>query len=565
MAENETKKTPRDILRVVFRRRRLFLLSASLFIIIALIVGHYWPVKYTGATKFERRSDPAMEEARGRGGSQSFETIKLTLGHELAGQRAVERAFEELGLARGLPHDGEGHLTKAGRQQKQEKVRELMEKVSVSWDVRSENVDLVSVSVTHSDPSLAQQLPDTLVKNYISLVSRRIRESLTASRDFLLDQVQDAEDRVKELTDRKINFETKHAGTMPESPGALQERIQQISSDIDTLRRSQKMAKQTLARLGALKDKKEPTTQPSAEEQPREVIRGPNPELKRLQLQLTEAEEQLNHLLTVNHMTEKHPTVLSLKGRIEQLEKQISETPEEIVIQRIFGDGPRGDDGYAAAVAAAKSDFETATSELVRQEARLDSLQALMANFAPIRQEYLAIVDNLDKAQTEADTWRKRLTGVEMKLAAEVAKRRTHLDAVEAAQPQFRPSSPKPMMVIGVAFIGGLGFAAALVFLANMLDRTLSTPEEVQESFGVPVCGVIGEIKTTRERITGGVGSFVVTPILGLVIIVAIGVATFSLTLWLKQPENYKQWRAAPIPYIQQVVLDRTLDQPELN
>jgi uncharacterized protein involved in exopolysaccharide biosynthesis len=526
-------------------------------------------VEYTGTTKFERRSDPAMESAAGRG-SMSFETIKLTLTHELAGLQAIERAVDELGLTQGLAHDADGHLTKAGRQAKQELVRGLMQKVNVSWEVRSENVDLVSVSVTHSDPNVAQDLPDTLVKNYISLVSRRTREWLTASRDFLMDQVQDAEARVKELTDKKIDFETRHAGTMPESPGALHERIAEVESDVKSLRRRRTAAKQTLARLDALeeKQKKQPTTQPAEEEEkPLRVIRGPNPERKRLQEKLAQAEEQLNNLLTVNHMTEKHPTVITLKSRIKSIEKQIEETPEEIVIQKIFGEGDGGQSGtvYAAAIAAARSEYETTTDELARQEARLDALQALMSNFAPIRQEYLAIVDQLKKAVKEADRWRKDLTSIEMKLAAEVAKRRTHLNAVEAAQPQYRPSSPKPMMVIGFAFIGGLGFAAAIVFLTNLLDRTLTTPEEVQSNFGVPVCGVIGEIRTRRERLVGGLGRFVVMPILGLVIIAAIGTATFSLTLWLKQPANYKQWRAAPVPYIQQIVLDRGSDRSELN
>jgi hypothetical protein len=122
------------------------------------------------------------------------------------------------------------------------------------------------------------------------------------------------------------------------------------------------------------------------------------------------------------------------------------------------------------------------------------------------------------------------------------------------------------MMVIGFAFAGGLGFAAALVFLVSMLDRTLSTPEDVQQSYGVPVCGVIGEIRTRRERVVQGIGRFIVMPVLGLVVIAAIGVATFSLTLWLKQPENYRQWRAAPVPYIQKIVLDNVPDdRPEVN
>ncbi len=549
MADHVHNRSLRDILRMVFRRRWLFLLGASLFATLALLGAHHLPVQYTGSTKFERRSDPASEQGLEKG-SQSFETIKLTLNQELAGQKAIERVIDELGMTRGLPRDSDGQLTSQGLRARQELAESIRQAVTIRWEVRSQSVDLVSVTVTHPNADLAQKIPDTLVKNYINLVGERMRQRLTASRDFLQAQVRDAEQRVKEYTDRRISFETRHAGMMPESPGALQAQIQRITSDIDTLRRQQSMAEQTLARLGSMQ---QTATAPTS--QPVQVIRGPNPELARLQQQLRQTRDSLAVSASVGHMTESHPTVMTLKSRIEQLEQQIAETPEESVLQTIYGSGAASD-SIAADMAAAQADYDTSTRELERIEARLDALQVLMANFAPIRQEYLSIVDSLNKETKEADLWRSRLTNVQMSLAAEMASRRTHLDAVEAAQKQYRPSSPGLMVVLAFAFVGGLGFGGALVFLSNVLDRTLATPEDAREQFNVPVFGVIGEITTRHQRRMRRLRRWLLGPAIASVVLVALGLSSLSMMLWLRHPEKYARWRTAPVSFVTETLAE---------
>lgn len=558
MAEGSDKKTPRDLLRVVFRRRRLFLIGASLFSIAALSGAHFFPpVKFTGETIFERRSDVAAGRTLERG-SESFETIKLTLQHELAGRDAVESVAEEVGLMKGLAHDLQGQLTRGGEMAKQEILRELMKDVKVTWEVRSENKDLISVAVTHRDPKLAQLIPNTLVKNYIHQVSEQTIHRLTASRDFLLKQVRGGKTRLMEERNKRIDFETKHAGMMPETPGALQERIEQFTSKIETLRRQQRIAKQTLARLKALR---QPTTAPAtgpattapttATSQPIRVVLGPNPELNRLKSQLLDYEQQLDTALTFRHMSERHPTVKTLRQKIAQLKQQIRETPEEVVLEKHFGTGRDGESFVAqAAAAAAQSDLETTTRDIERLQKRLEGDLALMANFAPVRREWEEIVDKIQKEEAELQRWQSRLTGVEMDLAAEAAKRRTHLNAVQAAQEQIRPSSPSLWIVLGFALVGGLGFGGGLVFLANAMDRSVRAPQDVSEYFDVPVHGVISEIVARRQCISRWLRRWTLGTIATVAILAGLSISGLSIVLWLRYPDDYRAWRDAPVEFV---------------
>ena len=543
MAETKRKPTPRDILRMVFRRRRMFVLGAAAFALTALIGAEYMPLKYTGTTIFERRMDTAsLEITRSR--TETFESIKLTLQHELVGRTAMERAVTELDLTRGMHRGPDGELTLKGQMDKQELVKALMDKTQMQFNVRSPEVDLISVSFTDEDPDLAQKMPNTLVRNYITRISEEIVSRLTKSRDFLQTQVGNADGRLQEATRARIDFEAQHGGMLPDSPGALQERMQQMSTDMDTIRRQQAVAKQKLQRLKALAEKAA-----AAPGEPIQVVKGPNPELDRLKQDLRTFRDDLANAMILRHMTEKHPTVQTLHKKIEEIEKEIEETPEETVIQKIYGSEGPGDD-LAMALAAAQSEVEMADKELERLQGRLNAVQLLVANYAPVRQQYLELSTKVGEFEAEKQSWQNRLTGVQMALEAEVAKRRTHLNAVQLAEKQFRPSSPKLLYVLGFALAGGLAFGGAVVFLSNTLDRSISATQDAAKHFNLPVCGVIDEIATPGERLWRNVRRGVVEPTIALILVGIIAVAGLNIALWLHYPEEHKQWQEDPTAFV---------------
>ena len=549
MAETSGKKTPRDLLRVVFRRWRPFVLGASLFAIAAMLGGQLVPLKYTGETKFERRGDPASEEnARAR--SESFETLKLTLQHELIGFDAVAKAAEDEGLMTGLPHGPDGQLTHQGIIARQELVNRLIRTLKVTWDVRSEQVDLVTVSFTHDDPLLAERMPNTLVRNYINRIGQQTVDRLTVSRDFLEKQVKECTTRVDDITKKRLEFEAKHAGALPDNPGALQQRIEVLTKDIDTVRVQNTMARDKVARFKALGLA---TTGPSS--QPVQVIRGPNPELKALQGQLQKFQEDLDSALALNRMTENHPTIKMLRKKVEQLKEKIKETPEEAVIHSVYGVSQQSGD-MAMQMAAAESEVEVTDRELQRLQAQLSEHQRVMANFAPIRQEYIQMLEKQREVEAERTRWQQRQSGVQMDLAAEIANRRTHLSAVQVAQKQSKPSSPSLLMVLALALGGGLAFGSGLVFLTQMLDRSISTTEEAARHFGLPIHGVTEEIVPPRLRARRRMRRWILGPVISFVVLAALVVSAVNIAIWLEYHDLYAEWRRSPVGFLVQAALD---------
>lgn len=591
MAKTDAKKTPRDVLRVIFRHVRLLLLAAAMFAILALLGATQLPEKYTGTAMFERRVDPAAEELRG-GQSESFESRKLTLRHDLAGRHAIERAAADLDLLTGarFPRNPDGSLTPRAQRAKQELINGLQESLEVAWEVQSEQVDLVSVSFTHADPDLAREFPNTIVHNYITWVSDKIVERLRDSEQFLKGQVAQCQRRYEQANAERIEFVSKHAGMMPERPGGLEESIREIESRMDMLRRDKTLAEKKHARLVRLKEEIEsvreqattrpatrpaeesapttqpagPTTRPSPEDlgEPSQIVWGRNPRLDELETELQAARDALSTMLEVHRMTDKHPKVQAQKRRIEQLEQQLAETPEQIQVETVYdrrkpAQPPRRmlpNIDLTVELADAQSEAENATRELERLAMQLENLRNLSQNFAPIRQEYEQLLAKAAEREAELKDWQKRYRGVQMALEAEEAKRRTHHESVLAAQQQYRPSSPSLIMLLGMAGVGGLGFGALLVLGVNYLDRSFRTPEEAERHLDIPVQGVIGEIVTPGGKVWRRVRAWVGWPIVSAIVLGTLGVCVLNIVLQLRYPDKHEDWARHPVQFVRSVV-----------
>ncbi|HUU60385.1 MAG TPA: hypothetical protein VMZ50_12630 [Phycisphaerae bacterium] len=558
MAAKSKSGSLHDFLRVAFRRKLLFLVSASLFAIAALVGSHFVPLKYTGKAIFEFGLEAAAEEIS-RTSKESFGTIKERLVHDLAGYQAVESAVRQLHLTHGLPHDREGRLTYEGQAALQQMVQRFMQSVQVGWESRSRQEDLVSVRFTHADPELAENMPNLLVKDYIDRTYERIRQGLKRQHDFLRSKAEDSSSQLDKAVREKIDFETRHAGMLPDNPSAFQEKIERARAELRAARSRHEIARLRLARLRALRTKG-PTTAPA--QRASAVVRQPNPELARLNAQLRDLQDELDSALVLRHMTKAHPTVRALEVKIAQTEKRIQETPLEIVKEKVFATST-GLLDLSMAWAGVQSELEATTNDITRIESLLAEYNKAWASFAPVRQGYLALLNKVDNSRAEAEHWRSRLESIQIALAAAMDNRLTRMKAIQPAQKQFLPTSPPLAAILTFAVVGSLLFAAGLVFLAKVLDRTLNTPEEAAERFALPIHGVIREIVTPAQRAGRLLKRWILAPAVTAVLLVVLAGSGTSAVFRLRRPQVYQQFRKAPIEFVQaQVhpVVEKVLD-----
>ena len=544
MPENGENGSLRDVLRLIFRRRYFFLIGSALVANMILFAGLSWSAKYTGTTKLRRRTDSVVQKTKNQ--AESFQTIKLTLREELIGRRAIENVVEQLGLLRGQRRNSSGQLTRQGQIVKDAIVRKIAEGVEFVWEVRKEPTDLVALSVTHSDSQLAQKIPDKLVENYISGVHEQSRNNLTVSLEHLNKNVEEWKGRLSEQTYKRIKFEEDNAGMMPDRPWNLHDQMQQVRTSLGREQRNLDTAKLKLARLQS-RWKEVDSEETNKDGEPIRVVRGPNPELKRLKDQLEEFEDTLE-IITVNK-TDSHPDVIAITAKLVEIREKIEAAPEETVLEKIYAVGQEAN-RYGPEVASIEAEINIKGDAVQALKDELELTTNKLSNYAPVRQQWEDIIRKQTKIEKELEGYETHAVEIREELANEVAGRRIHLEVVQRAKEQFQPSSPKLFMILAMALIGGIGGGAGLVFLTHSLDRSISTTDEASEYLGLRVHGVIGEIVTPAQAMRRRTISLLVIPLIGLFLTVLTLTGGLSNVLRLKYPDRFQQWKDAPVGYV---------------
>lgn len=561
MSEPSQQKTLRDVWRVVFRRRWLFLLTTCLATLAVLVLSQFLQLKYTGTASFERRTPRTTAEGGVGVGQSSIDTYRNTLWQEIMGKKAIEKTIIKLGLDTNLPHD-QGQLTTKGKRMKQDLIRAMQKSAHFNYEVRTKEIDIISVSFTSDDPRLAKEIPDTLIEEYILRVKGRVLKSLTDSAGYAEKQLAKARRELsspdpedKSARKERLDYEVKYAGRLFDNPNALGDRIIQLTSEIDDLDRQVQAARKKKARLDAL------VRQANAESEGSEgrrvqKERGPNPMWNRLQEQLRQAEEQLSIARTVSGMKENHPTVQSLKLNIKRIQGQIEKTDKIIVLREVevFGD-VNAYDPNAVELAKVMSDLEASEDALAKKNRDLESLHKLLADSGPVRQEYARLLKDEEQKQAEVDRWVRRQSEIKENLAAEILSRRTQLEQIERAEEQYRPSWPVWWQILVISVVVGLACGGGLAFLFDLLDRSITTTDEAMTEFDIPLYGVVGEILTPGDRFWTNLKRYILVPVATVVIIVSLGLAVGDLVLKLQWPDQHGLWQTDPFGYVKDHIL----------
>lgn len=70
----------------------------------------------------------------------------------------------------------------------------------------------------------------------------------------------------------------------------------------------------------------------------------------------------------------------------------------------------------------------------------------------------------------------------------------TNITVVSPARTESEPIRPKPVMYLGLGFLAGIFLGLAVAYTVDSFDRTVSTPEEIEELTGRPVIGIIPDL-----------------------------------------------------------------------
>jgi len=217
-------------------------------------------------------------------------------------------------------------------------------------------------------------------------------------------------------------------------------------------------------------------------------------------------------IATTGPILDKAIQKLNLNETSTQLGQRVQATaaPDSALLTIIVRDG---DPNRAAGIANAIADELIAASPALQgrgeelQAAVDEDLKAVREQIKQTQAEVDSLTNNTDRTPAEdsrLETLQARLITLRSTYAELLSFSSTSsanlLTVVQPATPPETPVSPRPPLTALLAAIVGLLIASAIAFIADYLDDSVKTPDEVHDAVGLPTLGTIERMKGDRRR-----------------------------------------------------------------
>ncbi len=524
-----------EFLDILQRYRWRFILPA--FIVTATVLGIslFLPRKYKSEAIFERRMDMVLTEITNRGATKPNQYSINSLREEIVGKPAIDEVIREiepelnrLGLIR-TPLDR--HLLR----------NDLFRKVLVEKIISTGDVTRIKVEYIGTDPNLTSMAVNGLVASYIHRTESLMEDRLKESAKFFRDEVARNQKMIENLENQLLEYEIEHAELLPEHPNNLQTQIADSKTKLsDLINRRDSLNVRISALETSIAD--EPESIPL-------VTKSKNPDLTRMEEKLRELNKQMATFTGVYKMRDRHPDLLALMQQIEQLEKTISETEQEIITQRQFETNQKRTD-MELQLTIAQNDFQSIEKEIASLRRTIEQKEKESELLFPIRSNYRRLNREMSLLTRQIGFWEDNLRRVEMALAAETGNRGISLEFLKYAEPITKPVSPQLAQVLMAAISLGLMAGSFSVLFAYRTDESFSTGDQINKEFNLPVIGSVSEIISRQNRRVRRLRNMILYPANAIVMGSLLAGIALLLYFDLEKPHQLDNLKKHPITWI---------------
>ncbi len=359
--------------------------------------------------------------------------------------------------------------------------------VQLSKDLRAEpakDANVLEVSLLNADPIVAASALSALVEQF------RIRQTevfLDPQSNFLQEQLERAKQQLSASQSAVESFKTDSGISSLDEERSL---LIKIRGDIrSSLAQQQARRDEAASRFRALEGsiRRVPETIQLSDENDRfKSVDDARARLTELRARQTELG---------NNYREDSVAMRTLQAQIKFAEEDLKarsgeslarvRTGPNPVFQEIQADLTRAR-AEAAAAAAAVGPLQAELSQVERRLEGLSGksgrLQELMLQRQMDEEQFKSLMQRSDEARAAAQLQRQNVTSV-----------------VVIQQPTIptEPARPRLLYIAALGVVGGLGLAAVVALVRELMDQTFSLPEQIPGALDVPVLASFG---TFRRR-----------------------------------------------------------------
>jgi len=333
------------------------------------------------------------------------------------------------------------------------------------------NSRLVQISYTHSDPRLATEIVNALVRTFTEENFKTKYEAVTQTSDWLSTELADLQMKVQTSEEKLVRYQKDHSILgVDEKQNIVTAKLDELNREL-TAAETDRIQKESNYKLAAGGD-------PSAFTRPsREGASGMLDKLREKEADLNAQRAQLTTQFGTGY-----PKVAELSNQIKQVHTEIA--AEETRLQEQIRDE------YLAA-AQRENLLRTAFDEQKQEANKLNEsaieYTVLKRDAETNRQLYQDLLQRLKEAGVSAGL------------------RSSNIRVVDVARTPTSPIKPNVPRNIELGILLGLACGLGLAFVLESLDTTIRTVEEISTISTLPALGMIPQFATNsslRKRLT---------------------------------------------------------------
>jgi polysaccharide chain length determinant protein (PEP-CTERM system associated) len=334
-----------------------------------------------------------------------------------------------------------------------------------------------AVTFRGRDPETTAKVANELASLYVAENSTiRERRAADAVQDIKR-EVDDAQRRIDEQDKRTNDFKRRNMGQLPEQVAANLAMLERLNAQLALNNHNQVVAAERRTALRRRASDNDTQAAATPEEALQMRLYQLNADLVKLQRQYSD----------------KYPDVINTKAEIDTTKKQLAELQATQPKSTAAKPAPPANQADTE-MAALKAEDERLRRMITAYQSRVEmapereqELQQLSRDYRATREMYDAVLKRYHDAQAAVDVERRR-AGEEFQI-------------LERAVPAREPSAPNRPKLILLGVVLSLAVAGAAVMLAEQIDASFHSVDDLRAFSKLPVLVTIPQITTRADRV----------------------------------------------------------------
>jgi succinoglycan biosynthesis transport protein ExoP len=353
-----------------------------------------------------------------------------------------------------------------------------------------------TISYQGSDPGTVALVTNTLASFYIeeNLKARERQASSTA--EFLKVQLGETKKQLDAHEQRVSEFKRRHLGELPQQMDANLATLERLHTQLRLNADNQTRAAERRQALSGQLAEADSLLAPA--------LVAPGGPAATPEARLAGLKQELARLRT--QFSEKYPDVVLLAAEVAALEREVADAkPRDPKPEEKLAAPPAGPlTPYVLRLKEALSEVEAEIKVLKSEDRRLrDSIatyQARVENVPRREQEFRELSRDYDSTRELYQSLLKRSEEAQLAESMEQRQKGEQFRVLDPAIPNAAPAAPDRFRLLFVALICSLGLAIGAVVLAEHVDTSFHTLDDLRAFSTVPVLVSIPRIVTRSDR-----------------------------------------------------------------